>query len=75
MMVGTPLFMSPEALEATEICDSSSDIWSLGITAIEMVDEYPPYYEEHVMRVSYRPSIAPSLLIRPRCLSSLLLLI
>eukprot|EP01094_Clydonella_sp_ATCC50884_P021002 TRINITY_DN4500_c0_g1_i1.p1 TRINITY_DN4500_c0_g1~~TRINITY_DN4500_c0_g1_i1.p1 ORF type:complete len:582 (+),score=119.75 TRINITY_DN4500_c0_g1_i1:227-1972(+) len=48
-VVGTPLFMSPQALNC---CDSgwSSDIWSLGVTAIEMIDGNPPYHDEHVMR-------------------------
>jgi len=39
--VGSPLFMSPEVIRKDKY-NSASDIWSLGITIIEMVDGQPP---------------------------------
>ena len=49
-VLGTPLFMSPESLNGQD-AGAKADIWSLGITAIEMIDGNPPYHDEHVMRV------------------------
>jgi serine/threonine protein kinase len=53
-VVGTPLFMPPESLNGKD-AGAMVDIWSLGITAIEMIDGNPPYHEEHVMRVCIPP--------------------
>ena len=47
-VVGTPLFMAPEALAATNSTEKA-DIWSMAITAIEMVDGVPP----HISRSRY----------------------
>jgi serine/threonine protein kinase len=52
-LIGTPLFMSPEMLDG-ERYNSKTDIWSLGITAIEMADGRPPYVRDHPMRALYR---------------------
>lgn len=49
-VVGTPLFMAPEALAATNSTEKA-DIWSMAITAIEMVDGVPPHHDENIMRV------------------------
>ncbi len=51
-MIGTPLFMSPEMLSGDPY-NAKSDIWSLGITAIEMADGVPPYFKDHQMRVPH----------------------
>jgi len=53
-IIGTPLFMAPEVLSGVRY-SSSADIWSLGITFIELSDGYPPYYEEHnILRAMYK---------------------
>ena len=44
-MGGTPLWMSPEALRG-EAVDYKSDVWSLGITAIEIAEGKPPHNDE-----------------------------
>eukprot|EP00456_Euglypha_rotunda_P058819 TRINITY_DN4895_c0_g1_i3.p1 TRINITY_DN4895_c0_g1~~TRINITY_DN4895_c0_g1_i3.p1 ORF type:complete len:203 (-),score=15.46 TRINITY_DN4895_c0_g1_i3:14-622(-) len=44
-LAGSPLYMAPEVFKDTRP-DFKSDIWSLGIMAIEMVDGKPPYASE-----------------------------
>jgi len=51
-MIGSPYWMSPEVIEDTGH-DQKADIWSLGITIIELAEIDPPHFEIGPMRVVF----------------------
>lgn len=55
--IGTPYWMSPEVIACEENpeakYDNRSDLWSLGITAIEMAESHPPLCDLHPMRALF----------------------
>ena len=65
-VIGTPMWMSPEMIEAGSY-DQRTDIWSLGITAIELAEMNPPHHDVNPpVRVLFMiPSHPPPTLTQP----------
>ncbi|XP_020490034.1 mitogen-activated protein kinase kinase kinase kinase 4 isoform X1 [Labrus bergylta] len=55
--IGTPYWMAPEVIACDENSEATydyrSDLWSLGITALEMAEGAPPLCDMHPMRALF----------------------
>ncbi|KAF1833341.1 hypothetical protein BDW02DRAFT_599138 [Decorospora gaudefroyi] len=52
-VVGTPYWMAPEVIELSG-ATTSSDIWSVGCTVIELIQGKPPYHKLQPMQALFR---------------------
>jgi len=57
-MIGSPYWMAPEIIDDAGH-DEKADIWSLGITAIELCETEPPRFSENTMRAVFLISSSP----------------
>ena len=57
--MGSPLYMSPEALQAKEEVDARSDIWALGVILYELVAGRTPFESDTLLTPQTKVFLKP----------------
>ena len=59
--IGSPCWMAPEVIdqESNSGYDEKADIWSLGVTALELAHGHPPHHELTTMKVQLVHTVHP----------------
>ncbi len=58
-MIGTPFWMAPEVISKSKVknlyfkYNQKADIWSLGITSIEIAEQETPYSSLHPVKAMF----------------------
>ena len=58
-MVGTPFWMAPELIQGAGY-GVAVDVWSAGITALEMAEGVPPYFRDPPLKALLKIHTSPS---------------
>ena len=59
-IIGTPHWLAPEVIASDAGYGTAADIWSLGITALELAEMHPPHWDVGpMMRALFKISSAP----------------
>ncbi|WP_437960696.1 serine/threonine-protein kinase [Sorangium sp. So ce119] len=67
VVMGSPLYMSPEQLESTKRADARADIWSLGVVLQELLTGRPPFEAESFMAMGAKIAAGAPARLRDRC--------
>ncbi len=59
-VMGSPVYMSPEALRSARDCDARSDIWSLGVILYELTVGRQPFAADTITEVALRIGMDPT---------------
>jgi serine/threonine protein kinase len=58
-LVGSPLYMSPEQIEAPHTVDTRTDIWALGVILYELLTNKTPFFGNTLPQVSIKIAVRP----------------
>jgi len=63
-LVGSPVYMSPEQMQASKYVDARTDIWSLGVILFELLSARVPFEGEAVTELAIKIATAAPLRLR-----------
>jgi hypothetical protein len=63
-LMGSPLYMSPEQMQASKGVDVRTDIWALGVILFELIAGSPPFTAEAVTELAIKVANEPAPAVR-----------